>query len=143
MRKLDKQRGNAAIEFALSSLLMTTICFAVFQFGYSMYIYNRLTSSVRAAARYAAVASYTSSTSTPTAAYSTAVKNVAVYGSPTTSSGTALVPGLAPANIDIAVTMSGGVARQVTVKVVNYSVNVVFATIRFTGKPLVAFAYNG
>lgn len=143
MRRRSRRSGSAGVEFALSAILMTTICGAIFQFGYSMYIYNRLTSSVRSAARYAAVASYTSTTTTPATAYATAVKNVAVYGSPTVSSGTALVPNLLPANVSISVTMTGGVVQHVSVEIINYTVNAIFGSIQFNGKPESAFPYNG
>ena len=143
MRNSRGRKGSAAIEFALSAILMITLCAGVFQFGYTLYVYNQLSASVRAAARYASVAPYTSTSSTPAAAYTNAVKNVAVYGSPTVSTGTPTVPGLTTAHVELVVTMNGGVARQVTIRIVNYTVNAVFGSITFTGKPVMAFAYNG
>ena len=131
------------IEFALASILMITLCGGIFQFGYSIFVYTSLISQVRSAARYAAAASYTSTTSTPAQAYSTAVKNVVVYGSPDASTGTPVVPGLTPSNVQIQMTMNGTTAREVTVRIVNYSVDALFGTITFNQKPSVTFVYNG
>jgi Flp pilus assembly protein TadG len=131
------------VEFALASILMITLCGGIFQFGYSMYLYNSLISQVRSAARYASAASYTSTTSTPTQAYANAVRNVVVYGSPTTSSGTPVVAGLTRANVQIQVTMNGTTAREITVRIVNYTVDALFGRITFNQKPSVTFIYNG
>ena len=144
MRRGDRhRRGSAFVEFALSAMLMFTLCGGVFQFGYSMYVYAQLTSAVRAAARHAAVRSYDSTTATPSSAYATAVKNVAVFGSPTQTTATRAVRGLTPANVRISVTMNGGVARQVEVSIINFQVDAIFGSITFNGKPSSTFPYNG
>jgi Flp pilus assembly protein TadG len=144
MRRKSRESGSAMVEFALSALLMFTVCGGMFQFGYSMFVYNQLTSSVRAAARYGALIPYTSTTSTPRTDYSTAVKNVALYGDPAAASGSApLVRNMAASNVEIAVTMSGTTARQITVRVINFTVDVVFGKITFNQKPSVTFTYNG
>jgi Flp pilus assembly protein TadG len=144
MKRSDRRRGSAIVEFALASFLMVLIFGGVVQFGYSMYVYNSLISQVRSAARFAAVTPYTSTTATPTTEYSTAVKNVAVYGSPTATSGsTPLVRGLTLAKVEIAVTMNGTVAREITVRIINFSLDGIIGAITLNEKPSVTFVYNG
>ncbi len=93
---------------------------------------NTLASGVRDAARYASLRIYDSASSPPSAAYLSAVRNMAVYGNPD-GSGTAIVPALAPANISVTKTFDHGVPYQVTV----------FATFTLNNKPAASFPYLG
>jgi hypothetical protein len=120
--------GNAIIEFALVFPLIFTIFTGVFQFGYSLYIYNELQTAVRSGARYASALAYQSSGGSPAAAYSEAVKNTVVYGSPT-ASGSPVVPGLNISHVSVAIT--------------NYSLNALFRSYALTGKPAATFEYVG
>ncbi|MDC8759253.1 TadE/TadG family type IV pilus assembly protein [Janthinobacterium fluminis] len=52
---LPRQRGAAAVEFALVALLFFTLLFAVLEFGRMLYIYNTLQEVTRRAAREAVV----------------------------------------------------------------------------------------
>ncbi len=136
------RRGNAMIEFALSFTFLFSALAGAFQFGYSFQIYNTLESGVRDAARYASLRVYDSASSSPSAAYLSAVRNMTVYGDPD-GSGTAIVPGLAPANISVTMTFDHGVPYQVTVAVVNYPIDAVFATFTLNNKPAASFPYLG
>lgn len=51
----DKQRGAAAVEFALICLLFFTILFAILEFGRMMYVYNTMQEVTRRGAREAVV----------------------------------------------------------------------------------------
>ncbi|MFN3325749.1 MAG: TadE/TadG family type IV pilus assembly protein [Bryobacteraceae bacterium] len=121
------RRGNALIEFALAFAVMAPLLSGAFQFGYAFFAYNRLQSAVRGGARYASVRTYDSNSSTPSAAYQTAVKNMVLYGNP--SGGTQpVVPGLTPAHVEIAVTMDGTKPETVRISIVNYQIYAVFKT---------------
>jgi Flp pilus assembly protein TadG len=134
--------GNAIIEFALVFPLIFTIFTGVFQFGYSLYIYNELQTAVRSGARYASALAYQSSGGSPAAAYSEAVKNTVVYGSPT-ASGSPVVPGLNISLVSVSVTSSNNVPDKVSVAITNYSLNALFRSYALTGKPAATFEYVG
>lgn len=146
--KSKRGRGNAVIEFALTTSALVPLLTGVTQFGHSFYMYNQLVSTVKAGSRYASVKQYTSTTSTPTSAYSLDVKNMVVYGklNPVTSGVNPdypIVRGLGTANVDVTVTMNGTVPRTVTVKVVNFTIDSVFKTFTFNGKPAATYPFNG
>src|SRR5262245_577491 len=68
------QNGNAIIEFALAVSFIFPMVTGLFQFGYAFFVYNQLQSAVREGARYAAYKTYDSGSSTPSTAFSDAVK---------------------------------------------------------------------
>jgi Flp pilus assembly protein TadG len=136
------ERGNAMVEFALSFGLLFAVFAGVFQFGYAFYVYNTLESAVRAGARYASLRTYDSATSTPSAAYLTAVRNMAVYGNP--SGGTQPVaPGLTPEKVTLTVTMEKNVPVRVAVGITNYTIDAVVRSFTLTSKPRATFPYMG
>ena len=51
----DRQRGAAAVEFAIVCLLFFTILFAILEFGRMMYVYNTMQEVTRRGAREAVV----------------------------------------------------------------------------------------
>lgn len=51
----DRQRGAAAVEFAIVCLLLFTILFAILEFGRMMYVYNTMQEVTRRGAREAVV----------------------------------------------------------------------------------------
>ena len=133
------QRGNAAIEFALSFACIWGIFTGVFEFGHSMYIYNNLATSVTDGARYAARVDFDD----PAHTFITKVKNVVLYGSPTAGAST-IVPGLTAANINVTwTTDSAGLPVTITVAVTGYTVNAIFGNFTFTNKPSVTMKYMG
>jgi Flp pilus assembly protein TadG len=131
--------GNAALELALTFLMLWTLLGGAFRFGYAMYVYESLVSAVAGAARYGARVDFDATGHS----FVSAVKNMAVYGSPT--GGTpALAPGLTTANIDVTwTTDASGIPRSMTVSVINYTVNAVFQTFTFSGKPSVTAHFAG
>jgi len=139
--------GNVMIEFAIGSTVLVS-CFAwCFQYGYTFYRYNALLTQVNAGARYAALAPYDSLTPTPSSGFSTAVKNVVVYGNPAGGS-TPMVPGLTTSNVTLTVTFttsssSTDVPDYMTVSISNFSLPAVFSTVTFNSKPKVKYKYQG
>jgi len=122
----SKQRGAAAIEFALLALPLATLTFGITEFGRALHQFNTITKSARDAVRY-------QSTGTP--GNSLAARCLALSGSTanngTSCSGTPLVPGLTLAMITVADRVSNpathnlqptgrGVVNLVTVTVSGY-----------------------
>lgn len=134
-----RQRGAALVEFAVSWALLWALFAGLFQFGYSFLIYNRLKTAVSNAAAFAARMDYDTSNS---GSYSTNLKNLVVYGD-LNAGGVAVVPGLTTANVSVQIAASNGIPRNVTVSVTGFSVNAVFGTFAFSGKPRATTAYYG
>ena len=153
MRELMKQwhklvhdrGGNAIVEFAIGSSILVSVFVGTFQFGYTFYRYNTLQNAVSAGARYASLQPYTSTTSTPSAAFQTAVQNVVVYGTPTGGT-TPLVPDLTTAMVQVTALGYGGSTnappQYVTVSVSGYTLNAIFAKTPLTNKPSVTYVYQ-
>ena len=145
------RRGNAMIEFAISAMVLTYSFTSVFQFGYSMYLYNELVSAVRAGARYASLAQVNNDgTQSLQAAYTTAVKNMVVYGNTSPANGAqAVIPGLTTSQVSVTVPTSspvgwnGGVPLYVTVGISSYTLDAVFKTFTLTGKPSYTVPFFG
>lgn len=141
MRTRKRQRGNALVEAALAFAVLFPMFYGAFQFGLGFLYYNQLANTVRSAARYAALQTYTSSTSTPPAALVDAVKNIVVYGSPTAHT-RPVVPGLQTSNATLAVTFLNGVPSAMDVSIANYQMDLIFTKIALN-KPKATFAYVG
>ena len=149
-RRNETQRGSVMLEFALSAILLISVFTGTFQFGYTFYVYNKLETAVIGATRYASINSITNNNNQDVpASFSTAVKNMAVYGTPTPATGaTPIAPGLSTSNVRVGVTFIGAGTPQnrpteVTVKLVNYQVNAVFKTFTFNDKPSLTMSYTG
>ena len=130
------------IEFALATGILVPAFIGTFQFGYTFHIYNNLNSAIRGGARYASMQSYDSGTSTPSTAFSTAVANMVVYGN-SAGTGNPVAPGLTIANVQVLPTMKGAIPSSITVQITGYTVDAVFRTFVFNGKPRTTFAYTG
>ena len=137
-RTFGSRRGNAMIEFALSAMVLTYAFTGVFQFGYSMYLYNELEGAVRAGARYASLAKISNTgNNAQDSSWQSKVKNVVVYGTPSpTGSPTPVVPSLSTGNVTATATFSGNVPTYVTVSVSSYSLDAIVKTFTLTNKPL-------
>src|SRR5690242_18757093 len=98
--RLGSRRGNALVEFALASFILIPMFFGAFQFGYTFYVYNLLCSQIRAAARYGSIRTFNAGNNSSITAFSTAVKNVVLYGNPD-GSGTLIEPGITAANVEV------------------------------------------
>jgi Flp pilus assembly protein TadG len=134
--------GNAMLEFALGSGVLAAAFTGTFQFGYTFLQYNNLENAVARGARHASLAPYDSPSTTPSAAFETAVKNMVLYGSPTAGE-TPVLPRLTPENIHLTVTFKDGVPSAMAVSVTGYTVDAVFTVTTFTMKPQVTYAYQG
>ena len=136
------QRGDAIIEFALSFAFLFSIFTGVFQFGYAFYQYNYLENAVRGGARYASLRAYDSATSTPSAAYLTAVRNMVLYGDPS-GGAQPVTPGLTADKVTVTMTFERNVPRRVTVAISNYQIDAVFTRLTLSNKPKVSFPFLG
>jgi Flp pilus assembly protein TadG len=135
---MRRERGNAVVEFALSSLLIMTVLVMSVRFGYSLYTYNKLEALVSAGARYASRLTYDSTTETPSQSFQTAVSNMVIYGNP--AGGTRpLVPGVSAANVAVAAVMENRVPKRLKVSIVNYGLT----SWTLNGKPYAEFRYMG
>jgi Flp pilus assembly protein TadG len=141
--KLARNRaGNVMVEFALGSGILVMAFVGTFQFGYTFLQYNNLENAVARGARYASLIPYDSTTTAPSAAFSSAVKNMVLYGSSTAGTSPAL-PGLTTTNVNLTVTFANGVPGAMTISISGYSINSIFATSTLTNKPKVTYAYQG
>src|SRR5437879_12409267 len=118
MRKRSR-RGSALLEFAIAASVLVPLFTGTFQFGYTLYVYNNLQSAVRGGARYASMRSYDSATATPSSGFSTAVKNMVVYGNPD-GSGQPVSRGLTASNVQIKQNMHGAAPDSITVQITGY-----------------------
>ncbi len=134
------ERGNALLEFALGWFVMWMLFSGVYQIGYAYYIYDRLTVATENAAQLGSRLSY--DTGNP-AAYSTAVKNMVLYGSKT--AGTyPVVPGLTTANVAVNAHVDAqGIPRYVTVNITGYTINALFKSYSLPNKPGATGLYYG
>ena len=139
------RRGNAMVEFALSAPLIFTILTGTFQFGYAFYVYNQLQLSVRSGVRYASLMDYAGTSSACVAATQNKAKNLVVYGTPAPASGAApVVRGLSTSNVTVGFNPDAkGVPTDVTLSISGFSVNALFTTFTFTGKPAASVPYVG
>lgn len=136
-----RQKGNALVETALAFTIIIPVLVGTFQFGLAFIYYNGLANAVRAGARYAGLRTYDSATTTPSAAYMNAVRNMTVYGDP--AGGTSpVVRGLTPGHIQIEVLTDRTVPQRIRVSVREFPMNVVLKTF-LVSKPEAIFPYLG
>jgi len=147
--RLRSRRGSAFIEFALAATVLIPIFLGTFQFGYAFYVYNLMSSQVRAGARYASLRKYRCGNPASMTAYTTAIKNVVRFGNPT-GTGTVIEPGLQDGGVLIGIYDVNGVAADAThtpnyvsVSATSYTVDAVVTTFTFNGKPSVTMPYLG
>jgi len=134
-----RQGGNAVLEFALTWAACSVMFTGIFQYGWSMFVYNSLQTAVTNAAEYGATANFSAADSS---GFSTKVKNMAVYGNPSGGS-TPLVYGLSASNINVDTNPQNGYPTRVTVSITGFAVNAVFGSQSFSGKPRVTLDYVG
>jgi len=139
------RRGQALIEFAISFFLLWLVFAGLYQFGYSFYVYNNLVTAVSNSAQMGARMQFDLLNRTGA---TTTLQNMVLYGS--TSAGTrTVVPGLTSANVKVtfspepSATFPNPVPQFVTVQIDNFSVDAVFRTFTFNGKPRVTTVYMG
>jgi Flp pilus assembly protein TadG len=142
LRLMGNRQGNVMLEFAVGSGVLLAAFTGTFQFGYTFLQYNNLENAVARGARYASLVPYDSATTTPSTAFSTAVKNMVLYGSPSAGT-TAVLPGLTAANVNLSVTFTNGIPTAMQVSISGYTINSVFAATVLTSKPAVSYTYQG
>jgi hypothetical protein len=142
MRRSGNRRGNAMLELAIATGILVPAFTGVFQFGYTFFVYNNLGSAVRGGARYASMRTYDSNSATPSAGFSTAVKNMVVYGNPS-GTGAPVAPGLTTAHVQVLPNMKGPIPQSITVRIGGYTVNAIFKSTTFNAKPSTTFEYTG
>ncbi|MBI3681634.1 MAG: pilus assembly protein [Acidobacteria bacterium] len=138
------RKGNILLEFAIGSSLLLSLFTATFQFGFTFYRYNTLYNAVRNGAHYASMKAYDSQSATPSTAFSAAVQNMVVYGTPNPDeSDNLVVPGLSPGSVTVEVAFANGVPSTVTVGVTSFQVDAVFKRYTFSSKPRITFPFLG
>jgi hypothetical protein len=144
-RNRRHQSGHAMLELAICAALLFAIIAGTFQFGYTIYLYNRLITAVGNGARYAAQRTYRAASEQDVARGNAAIRNMVVYGDPQPiPQAEPLVPNLKPEQVEIRwVTGQDGSPKAVGLAVRNYSVDAVFRSFRLDGNPYVEFPYVG
>lgn len=117
---LRKQRGVAAIEFALVIIPMLLMVFGITEFGRAMYQYNTLVKATRDAARFLSTQ--------PAGSGGATAQNLAVFGNKT-SGGTTLAPGLTTGMVSICDSLSCP-GTHASIPTGSGSVNLVTVTIQ-------------
>jgi Flp pilus assembly protein TadG len=133
------QKGSAILEFALSWTVLVALVAGVYQFGYTFYIYNQLMTSVADAAELGSKMDY--DTGSP-GAYTTALTNMVLYGD-TTAGAKPIVAGLSASNVDVNVTILNSVPQDLTITIKGLTVDAVFTSFTFNGKPRATTIYMG
>jgi Flp pilus assembly protein TadG len=96
----SQQRGAAAVEFALVLIPLLALAFGIVEFGRTIYHYDAVVKSVRAASRL--IAAYDPSDSVSFSSAATQARCLAVFGKTGCQSGdTPLAPGLATSHVKI------------------------------------------
>jgi Flp pilus assembly protein TadG len=136
------RRGHAMLELAVSSAVMVTCLAGTFQFGYTFYVYNQLVTAVGNGGRYAATRTYRAADDQDSIR---AIRNMVVYGDAQPAAGAApVVARLTPEQVDVRYLMSDkGAPASVAISIREYSIDAVFKTFTFTGRPGVEFPYVG
>jgi len=156
MRHPRNERGNTMVEFALGWTVLWFLFSGVFQFGYAFYVYNILQTSVGNAAQLASRMPYDNSNISN---FVTQVSKMAAYGD--MNGTTPVVRGLSwnsctqaenewtCGNVKVTIGMATGsdgttqIPTDVTVAITSFSLNAVFRTFSFSGKPRATVAYLG
>jgi Flp pilus assembly protein TadG len=136
------RRGVAIVEFAAGSGLLLAIFSGTFDLGYTLIQYNRLETAAAQAARYASMVPYDSPTTTPSAAFLSSVRKMALYGNPA-GGHSAVTGGLTEANVELKVTFANGVPASMQVSITGYKIYALFGTHPLTGKPRASYPYQG
>ena len=110
-RQRRREAGISTVEFTVALPLLLFLFLAVAEFGRIFLQYNRLTRAVQDSARYASTQALRGQAGTVNldAALVAATRNLVVYGN-TGGTGTALLPGLAPAQVTVSDLGGGNIA---------------------------------
>ena len=130
------------MEFTLCAPFLLALVLGTLRFGYAYFVYDELEQAVRSAARYASLRQYGSATTTPDAAFLTAVRNVAVYGDPTGGT-TPIISNLSTSNVTVTMAFVNGAPSAVTVAINGYNLPQIINSVVLTNKPSIKFPYLG
>lgn len=138
--KRTRESGHAMIELAASAAVMIAFVSGTFQFGYAFYAYNQLLTAVGNGGRYAAMRTPGDLDKT-----NQAIRNMVVYGDAQPVEGAQpVVANLSPSQVDVQwIRNESGSPEYVRVSIREYTVNAVFKSFTFTGKPSVEFPSVG
>jgi hypothetical protein len=141
----SRERGHAMLELAVSAAVMVSCLAGTFQFGYTFYVYNLLVTSVGNGARYASTRTYHAGSEATVEQDNRAIRNMVVYGDAEPGTGAApIVPKLTPEQVDVKwILEDKGAPASVNVSIREYTVDAVFKSFRFAGRPTVEFPYIG
>lgn len=143
--KKTGERGHAMLELAISASVMVSCLVGTFQFGYTFYVYNQLVTAVGNGGRYAAMRTYRGASDQDVERGNRAIRNMVAYGDPEPGPDAAPVAAkLAPEQVEVRWIMDEkGTPAAVNISIRDYSVDAVFKTFTFTGRPSVEFPYVG
>jgi Flp pilus assembly protein TadG len=134
----QSERGNAVIEFALGWTFLWLMFAGVYEYGHAFFVYNTLQISVANAAELGSLLGYDSASPST---YTTALKNMVVYGDETSNGLSPVVPNLTTANVSV-VLDSASYPQYVTIKITGYTIDALFMQIALS-KPQVTVGYFG
>jgi hypothetical protein len=143
------ERGHAMLELAISASVMVTCLVGTFQFGYTFYVYNQLVTAVGNGGRYAAMRTYRGASDQDVELGNRAIRNMVVYGDPEPGPDAAPIAAkLTPAQVEVRwITTEKsdekGAPAAVRISIRDYTVDAVFKTFTFTGRPAVEFPFVG
>jgi Flp pilus assembly protein TadG len=145
MSRARDERGHAMLELALCAGVLVSCLAGTFQFGYTFYVYNQLVTAVGNGGRYAAMRTYRAATPGDIDKGRTAIRNIVVYGDAQPAvDAVAVVAGLTPDQVDVRwVTDESSAPTAVNISVRSFSVNAIFKTFTFSGRPGVEFPFVG
>jgi Flp pilus assembly protein TadG len=140
-----RERGHAMLELAISAGVMVSCLVGTFQFGYTFYTYNQLVTAVGNGARYAAQRTYRSGSTQDVERGNAAIRNMVAYGDAQPApEATPIAPKLTPADVEVRWDRAGdGTPLHVTVAIKGYTMDAIFRSFTFDGRPSVQFPYVG
>ena len=143
-RKNTRENGHAMLELAISAGVMVSCLVGTFQFGYTFYTYNQLLTAVGNGARYAAQSTYRSGSESIEQG-NAAIRNMVVYGDAQPAPEAApVVPKLTPGEVEVRWQLAGdGAPLSVNVAIKGYTMDAIFRSFTFDGRPSVEFPYVG
>ena len=149
MMRAKQQRGNAVLEFTTGAGLFVALFTGAYQFGYTFHAYETLLSATRAGAPFGAMRPYDLGAATvdsaPTSTFTTAVKNVTVYGDPAgaANGAQAVLPGLTTNHVLVNVAFRNSMPATVSVSINGYTLESTFGGWVANRKPQATFTYMG
>ena len=139
-----QERGHAMLELAISAGVMVSCLVGTFQFGYTFYTYNQLVTAVGNGARYAAQRTYRSGKRGRRTRQRSHSQHGGLWGPATRAR---LRTGGSEADARSKWTCAGilagdGAPVNVNVAIKGYTMDAIFRSFTFDGRPAVEFPYR-